>query len=192
MALKKEAPEFDPDDEVLLMEADTALDEAVSTRARSPKTSASARQHKHIDYTRALDATQLYLNEIGFSPLLSPAEEVHFARLAQRGEEPRGRDDAAAATEDGLDEDGPDLPGGERRVDGLALQRAEGGKPPALAQGLEHARPALLRAVGVVRPGAGDEGLRRRVEARRHGPLIGGSAPSRPARRGPGSPPPLR
>lgn len=34
-----------------------------------------------------LDATQMYLNEIGFSPLLSAEEEVHFARLAQRGDE---------------------------------------------------------------------------------------------------------
>jgi len=31
------------------------------------------------------DATQLYLNEIGFSPLLTPEEEVHFARLARQG-----------------------------------------------------------------------------------------------------------
>ena len=37
-----------------------------------------------------LDATQLYLNEIGFSPLLSPEEEVHFARLARKGDE-KGR-----------------------------------------------------------------------------------------------------
>lgn len=35
----------------------------------------------------ALDATQLYLTEIGFSPLLSAAEEVHFARLALKGDE---------------------------------------------------------------------------------------------------------
>jgi len=34
-----------------------------------------------------LDATRLYLNEIGFSPLLSPEEEVHYARLAQQGDE---------------------------------------------------------------------------------------------------------
>ena len=34
-----------------------------------------------------LDATRLYLGEIGFSPLLSAEEEVHFARRAQRGEE---------------------------------------------------------------------------------------------------------
>jgi RNA polymerase nonessential primary-like sigma factor len=36
------------------------------------------------------DATQLYLNEIGFSPLLTPEEEVHFARLARAGD-PAGR-----------------------------------------------------------------------------------------------------
>ena len=34
-----------------------------------------------------LDATQLYLSEIGFSPLLTAEEEVYFARRAQRGEE---------------------------------------------------------------------------------------------------------
>ncbi len=34
-----------------------------------------------------MDATRLYLNEIGFSPLLSAEEEVHFSRLAQRGDE---------------------------------------------------------------------------------------------------------
>lgn len=32
-----------------------------------------------------LDATQLYLNEIGFSPLLTAQEEVKYARMAQRG-----------------------------------------------------------------------------------------------------------
>lgn len=35
---------------------------------------------------KTYDATQLYLGEIGFSPLLSPEEEVYFARLAQKGE----------------------------------------------------------------------------------------------------------
>jgi RNA polymerase nonessential primary-like sigma factor len=34
-----------------------------------------------------LDATRLYLSEIGYSPLLTAEEEVHYARLAQRGEE---------------------------------------------------------------------------------------------------------
>jgi RNA polymerase nonessential primary-like sigma factor len=34
-----------------------------------------------------LDATRLYLGEIGFTPLLSAEEEVHFARLAQKGDD---------------------------------------------------------------------------------------------------------
>ena len=37
--------------------------------------------------SKNLDATQLYLNEIGFSPLLTPEEEVKYARLAQKGDE---------------------------------------------------------------------------------------------------------
>jgi RNA polymerase nonessential primary-like sigma factor len=36
---------------------------------------------------RDMDATRLYLSEIGFSPLLTAEEEVYFARLAQKGEE---------------------------------------------------------------------------------------------------------
>jgi len=38
-------------------------------------------------YQKHLDATQLYLNEIGFSPLLSAEEEVYYARKALKGEE---------------------------------------------------------------------------------------------------------
>ena len=40
----------------------------------------------HNRNDRSLDATQLYLNEIGFSPLLTAEEELRFARLAQRGD----------------------------------------------------------------------------------------------------------
>lgn len=35
---------------------------------------------------KIMDATQLYLSEIGFSPLLSAAEEVHYATLALEGD----------------------------------------------------------------------------------------------------------
>ncbi|MDP3846566.1 MAG: RNA polymerase sigma factor RpoS [Pseudomonas sp.] len=97
MALKKkQAPEFDVDDDVLQLEERIALDDVDDEEAElslaSPKAkqASSLKQHKYIDYTRALDATQLYLNEIGFSPLLTPQEEVHFARLAQKGD-PAGR-----------------------------------------------------------------------------------------------------
>jgi RNA polymerase nonessential primary-like sigma factor len=51
---------------------DTTLDKV-------PKTKIAPRVYKD------LDATQLYLNEIGFSPLLTAEEEVYFARQALRG-----------------------------------------------------------------------------------------------------------
>lgn len=96
MALSKEAPEFDVDDDVLLMEPAIVLDDLTEeaelsvTSAKSKSSTNTSKQHKYIDYNRALDATQLYLNEIGFSPLLTPQEEVHYARLAQKGD-PAGR-----------------------------------------------------------------------------------------------------
>lgn len=44
-----------------------------------------------VDASRQqMDATQMYLREIGFSPLLTAEEEVHYARLARKGDE-RGR-----------------------------------------------------------------------------------------------------
>ncbi len=52
-----------------------------STKRSSEKETTAESSHKDMD------ATQLYLNEIGFSPLLSAEEEVHFARLARKGDE---------------------------------------------------------------------------------------------------------
>ena len=52
---------------------------ATETKIPSAKLTGSA---------KSFDATQLYLGEIGFSPLLSSEEEVHFARLAQKGDAP--------------------------------------------------------------------------------------------------------
>lgn len=40
------------------------------------------------DVPSSLDATQIYLSEIGFSPLLTAEEEVYFSRLALKGDEP--------------------------------------------------------------------------------------------------------
>ena len=90
MALSKEVPEFDIDDEVLLMETGIATDsmsndeETIppSARAKS-KHSATLKQHKYIDYTRALDATQLYLNEIGFSHCCHPKKKF-ILRVCRR------------------------------------------------------------------------------------------------------------
>lgn len=41
---------------------------------------------KEKDTPKGLDPTQLYLKEIGFSPLLSAEEEVHYGRLALKGD----------------------------------------------------------------------------------------------------------
>ncbi|MEP2619168.1 MAG: RNA polymerase sigma factor RpoS [Marinomonas sp.] len=49
--------------------------------------SAVSSRYAETDSGRNLDVTQMYLSEIGFSPLLSAEEEVYFARLALKGDE---------------------------------------------------------------------------------------------------------
>lgn len=52
----------------------------------APKTKSS--RYSAGEYPdKELDATRLYLNEIGFSPLLSAEEEVYFARRSLRGDD---------------------------------------------------------------------------------------------------------
>lgn len=62
-------------------------DEQPTTAKKTKKSKASSRDEIDSDdsYHKTLDATQLYLNEIGFSPLLSAEEEVYFARKALKG-----------------------------------------------------------------------------------------------------------
>jgi len=62
--------------------------------ARSTSNSRPGSEERKFDDAKAsckikksLDATQLYLNEIGYSPLLSADEEKYFARLALNGDE---------------------------------------------------------------------------------------------------------
>ena len=83
-------------------EGETVLDDTKSAAkpkkakaAAKPKNKAAVKAKSGADddmpneatFDKTLDATQMYLGEIGFSPLLSAEEEVHFARMAQRGEE---------------------------------------------------------------------------------------------------------
>ncbi|MGH8492631.1 MAG: RNA polymerase sigma factor RpoS [Moraxellaceae bacterium] len=56
----------------------------VSKAARTSSTSKSSTSRVRT-LQSTLDATQLYLNEIGFSPLLSADEEVFYARRARQG-----------------------------------------------------------------------------------------------------------
>ena len=69
-----------------LKSGDTAAPRKVATKTTAKPASRLA-SSRYYSSSKQLDATQLYLNEIGFSPLLTPEEEVYFARLARKGEE---------------------------------------------------------------------------------------------------------
>lgn len=62
---------------------DSSEDEPKEQDAPSGRKKAGGKELTQGD----LDATRLYLGEIGFSPLLSAEEEVYFARLALKGDE---------------------------------------------------------------------------------------------------------
>ena len=79
---------FDRDDVFIVPDAE--LDDADLLLAEEEEISKPAViSERLIDdkYNKTLDATQIYLNEIGFSPLLTAEEEVKFSRMAIRGEE---------------------------------------------------------------------------------------------------------
>lgn len=87
--LKKKSPKMNPGKGA---DKGTAIE---SCGRAVPKKKASSR--KWDDYSTAasaesennlnLDATRLYLNEIGYSPLLSAEEEVYFARKSLKGDQ---------------------------------------------------------------------------------------------------------
>ncbi|GAA6182876.1 MULTISPECIES: RNA polymerase sigma factor RpoS [Alteromonadaceae] len=65
-------------------EIDSELAEIEADDEKDPMEEILAGQE---EIQKNLDATQLYLGEIGFSPLLSAEEEVYFARRALKGDE---------------------------------------------------------------------------------------------------------
>ena len=58
--------------------------------AGTPETGTPVEAGQGIQSEGGLDATQLYLREIGYAPLLSPEDEKLFGRLANQGD-PEGR-----------------------------------------------------------------------------------------------------
>ena len=77
--------------DVEIEDVDTTVDDEVEeAQEKDERAFEKALNREENTYHHSLDATQIYLNEIGFSPLLSPEEEVHFGRLAQAGD-PAGR-----------------------------------------------------------------------------------------------------
>ncbi|WP_447529570.1 MULTISPECIES: RNA polymerase sigma factor RpoS [unclassified Vreelandella] len=76
--------------EVDLETVEEALDDAEDTATEEENAFEKALGREDRQATQSLDATQIYLNEIGFSPLLTPEEEVYYGRLARKGD-PLGR-----------------------------------------------------------------------------------------------------
>lgn len=74
-------------DAEVLNELDSDSDDLETEELEAEVKPTKATKKTEEKFQKNLDATQLYLNEIGFSPLLTPEEEVHFARMAMRGEE---------------------------------------------------------------------------------------------------------
>lgn len=78
-----EAVSSEVDAMVSMPESD--LEESAKQETKEAKKSSKYEEEAEDTYHKTLDATQLYLNEIGFSPLLSAEEEVYFARKALKG-----------------------------------------------------------------------------------------------------------
>ncbi len=80
--LDKVAEPADPDD---FEKEDNVEASDNSTTKAAAKTASYKAKGNYA--SKSMDATQLYLGEIGFSPLLTAEEEVYYARRAQKGEE---------------------------------------------------------------------------------------------------------
>lgn len=61
--------------------------ESKAVKEPTPKAAVAAKMPVK-ELTKVMDATQIYLSEIGFSPLLSAEEEVYYSTRALKGHEP--------------------------------------------------------------------------------------------------------
>lgn len=67
------------------LDTDSEIDASLATLSEETVEDSDAQLFQVEAGSKTLDATQLYLGEIGFSPLLSAEEEVYFARKALKG-----------------------------------------------------------------------------------------------------------
>ncbi|MEM7027581.1 MAG: RNA polymerase sigma factor RpoS [Pseudomonadota bacterium] len=83
---KKQNKESETDLEEDALDLDAGMDESDTPLAAEGKKETAATETQAIP-SGDLDATRLYLNEIGFSPLLTAEEEVFYSRKALKGDE---------------------------------------------------------------------------------------------------------
>ncbi|WP_040661540.1 RNA polymerase sigma factor RpoS [Nitrococcus mobilis] len=91
---KKQAVEIDTDvavENLDLTEDEFVLDEREASSApagnQDEQDVGERCAQRKMEHQDTLDPTQIYLNEIGYSPLLTAKEEVYYARRAQGGDE---------------------------------------------------------------------------------------------------------
>ncbi|MHA7841249.1 MAG: RNA polymerase sigma factor RpoS [Gammaproteobacteria bacterium] len=77
---------MDGEEEDYLFEEELTDEPASEKKADSSKDTKEVKKRGRVS-NKAMDATQLYLGEIGYSPLLTAEEEVHYGRLAIKGDE---------------------------------------------------------------------------------------------------------
>lgn len=80
-------------DEILIEDVDVVLNEVLSEDLENIEIgpdysdeTAFPSYGRGKSLLKAMDATRIYLSEIGFSPLLSAEEEVHYSKLALKGD----------------------------------------------------------------------------------------------------------
>lgn len=74
------------DDDALLDIMESLDDDKIELAPDYDDETAFPRFHHERRLAKALDATQLYLSAIGFSPLLNAEEEVYYSKLALKGD----------------------------------------------------------------------------------------------------------
>jgi RNA polymerase nonessential primary-like sigma factor len=85
--LLKKKPKLQKEEEGDLIDLDEEMGEADLVTVKEAETETVEEEEKPERATKRIaDPTELYLGEIGFSPLLSAEEEVHFGRLVQKGD----------------------------------------------------------------------------------------------------------
>ena len=80
-------------EQLVMQDAELEFDEELEVQEEEEVQEVAAEAEETIsdelmapELNKVMDATQLYLGEIGFSPLLTAEEEVYYARRALRGD----------------------------------------------------------------------------------------------------------
>lgn len=78
-----------PDEKLALTHSKDQNEEKDEVESHTEQNGSLVAKEELIE-TKAADPTQMYLSEIGYSPLLTPEQEIHYARLVQKGD-PKAR-----------------------------------------------------------------------------------------------------